>query len=95
MLSTATMIRLGHVFGNLMVNVQPTNEKLRDRARRIIARATGIAPEAAARLLEESGGSVRVAIVMARRGLGRERAEQALALAGQRVSSALEISLNG
>ena len=42
MISTAVMIRLGHVYGNLMVNVQPTNQKLEDRARRIIQQATGV-----------------------------------------------------
>ena len=45
MISTAVMIRLGHVYGNLMVNVQPTNEKLTERARRIIRQATGVSAE--------------------------------------------------
>ena len=48
MISTAVMVRLGHVYGNLMVNVQPGNTKLRDRARRIIQRATGVSAERAA-----------------------------------------------
>ena len=46
------MIRLGHVYGNLMVNVQPTNRKLEDRARRVIQKATGVSYEAATALLE-------------------------------------------
>ena len=54
MISTAVMIRLGHVYGNLMVNVQPTNQKLEDRARRIIEQATGVSDERAAELLEAS-----------------------------------------
>jgi len=96
MISTGTMIRLGNVFGNLMVNVQPTNEKLRDRARRIIAAAVPAPPERARELLEASGGSVRVAIVMGRRGVDRETAERLLAAAGHRVSKALEMkALNG
>ena len=95
MLSTATMIRLGCVYDNLMVNVQPTNEKLRNRACRIIERAAGTALEEAERLLDASGGSVRVAILMGRRGVDRLDAERLLALAGNRVSSALEIPLNG
>ena len=90
MLSTAVMIRLGHVYGNLMVNVQPRNEKLRDRARRIIARAAGVDPSRAAELLEASGGSVKTAIVMARRGLSRKQAEARLASCGGRVSEALQ-----
>lgn len=62
MLSTGTFIRLGYVRGNLMVNVQPKNVKLRDRAIRIIATATGETAEEAARLLESAGNSVRAAI---------------------------------
>lgn len=89
MLSTAVMIRLGHVYGNLMVNVQPKNEKLVNRARRIIAQATGVSANRAAQLLEESGRSVKTAIVMQRLGVGREDAEQKLAAAGGRVSTAL------
>jgi N-acetylmuramic acid 6-phosphate etherase len=64
MLSTATMIRLGYVYGNLMVNVQPKNAKLEDRARRIVAEATGLPYERAAELLTQAGGNVRTAIVM-------------------------------
>ncbi len=89
MLSTASMIRLGHVYGNLMVNVQPKNAKLRDRARRIIRAAAGVSYEEAARLLEEAGGQVKVAIVMAKLGVDRSRAEERLAAAGGRISEAL------
>ena len=67
MISTAAMIRLGHVYGNLMVNVQPSNEKLRDRARRIIEQAAGVAPEEALRLLEASGNNIRAAIELGKR----------------------------
>jgi len=61
MLSTGVMIRTGAVYGNLMVNVKPTNAKLVDRAQRIIMAATGCGREEAARLLEEAG-SVKAAI---------------------------------
>ena len=54
MLSTGVMIKTGAVYGNLMVNVQPTNAKLVDRAQRIIAAATGVDMAAAARLLERA-----------------------------------------
>ncbi len=78
MLSTAVMIRLGYVFGNLMVNVQPRNSKLRDRATRIIAASAAVSYERAGELLSAAGESVPVAIVMARlsldRALGRTRA---------------------
>ncbi len=89
MLSTVVCIRLGYVYGNLMVNVQPRNRKLADRARRIIAVAAQVSPERAAELLEASGGRVAAAIVMSRRGCGREEAERRLAKAGGRVSAAL------
>src|ERR1043166_4500178 len=70
MLSTGAFIRFGYVFGNLMVNVQPKNTKLLDRARRIVAQAASVTPERAAGALEEAGGNVRVAILMARAGVG-------------------------
>ncbi|HZT28682.1 MAG TPA: N-acetylmuramic acid 6-phosphate etherase [Bryobacteraceae bacterium] len=89
MLTTATFIRLGYVFGNLMVNVQPKNSKLVDRARRIIARAAGVSYERAGELLAEAGDSVRTAIVMAKTGADREAAERRLAAAGGRVSQAI------
>ena len=90
MLTTAAMIRLGCVFGNLMVNVQPRNAKLRDRAERIVAEAVGIERGGAEQLLTEAGDSVRGAIVMGRLGVDRERAAELLARAGGRVSEALE-----
>lgn len=62
MISTALMIRLGHVYGNLMINVQPTNSKLEDRARRIIMQVTGVGYERASELLELGGRNVRAAI---------------------------------
>jgi len=89
MLSTAVCIRLGYVYGNLMVNVQPKNGKLADRARRIIAAAAEVSPERAGELLEASGGQVAVAIVMSRKGCARNEAERLLAEAGGRVSKAL------
>jgi N-acetylmuramic acid 6-phosphate etherase len=89
MISTAVMIRLGCVYGNLMVNVQPTNQKLRDRARRVIEAATGVSGERASELLERSGRCVRTAIVMQKKNLSRDQAERLLA-AGGRISEALK-----
>ena len=89
MISTAVMVRLGYVYGNLMVNVQPRNTKLRNRAIRIIASAAGIDEGRAAEVLEASGRKAPCAIVMARLGVGREEAERRLAAAGGRVSEAL------
>ncbi len=90
MISTAAMIRLGYVYRNLMVNVQPKNAKLADRARRIIVEAAGVSYDAAGELLESAGGSVRTAIVMARLGLDRTSAEARLSQAGGRVSDAVK-----
>jgi N-acetylmuramic acid 6-phosphate etherase len=90
MISTAAMVRLGYVYGNLMVNVQPTNVKLEDRARRIIAEAAGVSYDRAAELLELAGRSVRTAIVMERKKISREAAEQRLAAARGRIREALE-----
>lgn len=89
MLTTGTFIRRGFVFGNLMVNVQPKNVKLADRACRIIAQATGVTRERAAELLALAGNSVRTAIVMERAGLSREDAERCLEASGGRVWRAL------
>jgi N-acetylmuramic acid 6-phosphate etherase len=90
MISTAVMIRLGYVYGNLMVNVQPRNGKLRERATRIIASITELSYERAGELLVEAGDSVPVAIVMARLSLDRNAAETRLAAAGERISEALK-----
>ena len=68
MLSTAVMVRQGAVYGNLMVNVQPTNAKLIDRAQRIIAAATGCSPAQAVQLLKEAG-DVKTAILMQKLGI--------------------------
>lgn len=92
MLTSATMIRLGYVYSNLMVNVQPKNEKLVDRAQRIIMAVTSLTREAAAELLEGSGRDVRTAIVMGALGIGREQAVARLALCGNRVRDAIASS---
>jgi N-acetylmuramic acid 6-phosphate etherase len=77
------------------VNVQPKNTKLRDRARRIVAKAADVSEERASELLTASGGSVRVATVMERAGVDRAEAERLLEAAGGRVSAALEKTKNG
>jgi N-acetylmuramic acid 6-phosphate etherase len=62
MLTTGVFIRRGYVWGNLMVNVQPKNSKLLDRAKRIVSAATGVTYDDAGRLLERAGNNVRAAI---------------------------------
>jgi N-acetylmuramic acid 6-phosphate etherase len=88
MVSTGAMIRLGYVYGNLMVNVQPTNVKLEDRAKRIIATAAGASYDEAGELLRQ-GGSVKAAIVMKKLGVDRGEAEWRLAQAKGRLRAAL------
>jgi N-acetylmuramic acid 6-phosphate etherase len=82
------MIRTGAVYGNLMVNVQPTNDKLIDRAQRIIAEATGVDRPSAAKLLANAG-SVKVAIAMQKLGLNRAAAEAKLKAAAGSLTRAL------
>ncbi|GED68315.1 N-acetylmuramic acid 6-phosphate etherase 1 [Brevibacillus reuszeri] len=90
MLTTASMVHLGKVYGNLMVNVQATNWKLRERAKRIVMEATGILYAEAERLLQEAAGDVRVAIVMQKTGLPAIEAKQRLIRADNRVREAIE-----
>jgi N-acetylmuramic acid 6-phosphate etherase len=89
MISTSVMIKLGHVYGNLMVNVQPTNTKLYDRARRIVAQVAGLDEAAAGELFERSGRSVKTAIVMEKKKASREQAEAMLKAAKGRIRDAL------
>ncbi|MDX3263736.1 N-acetylmuramic acid 6-phosphate etherase [Streptomyces sp. MI02-2A] len=74
MLSTASMVRLGKVYGNLMVDVKASNDKLVDRARRMVVQATGTDPDSAAEALRAAGGHAKTAIVML---LARCTAEEA------------------
>jgi N-acetylmuramic acid 6-phosphate etherase len=90
MLSTGAMLRLGNVYGNLMVNVQPRNEKLRDRARRIVRDATGVDDARAEELLAATG-SVKTSIVMAKKGIDRVAAEALLRQASGIIGKALEL----
>lgn len=89
MLSTGVMIKLGKVYGNLMVDVMVTNIKLTDRARRIICEVTGADYEEAAHLLEQSGNQVKVAIVMHTLGLSANDARQRLAQRSGMLADAL------
>ncbi|MEU0504213.1 N-acetylmuramic acid 6-phosphate etherase [Nocardia sp. NPDC005998] len=89
MLSTAAMVQAGKVYGNLMVDVKPTNAKLIDRARRIIAEATEADPATAAALLDAAGGQVKTAIVMRLAGVDAPAARRLLHDADGRVRDAI------
>ena len=90
MISTAVMARLGYVHGSLMVNVQPTNAKLRDRAVRIVAELCELGRGEAEAALAHAGGEVKTAVVMAHAGVGVEEARGRLEQAGGILRKALE-----
>ena len=89
MISTAVMIKLGKTYGNLMVDLQVANEKLRNRAIRIIQTATACDEVRAKSALEESGNQVKVAIVMILLGLTNSEAEASLTVANSRIREVL------
>jgi N-acetylmuramic acid 6-phosphate etherase len=91
MITTASMIRLGKVFHNLMVDLRPVNRKLIARSRRIIRQATGCTPEEAERAFEESGGKPKTAIIMVLLGLDRHGAEGLEKRAEGHISTALRL----
>ena len=81
MISTGVMVRTGATFGNLMVNVRATNEKLVARAQRIVAQATGCDFTTASRMLRKADMDVKLAIVMCKLGIPRKQASEKLAKA--------------
>jgi len=89
MLSTASMVRLGHVYDNLMIDLTRTNKKLKDRAGRILIEASGRDPSAVEHALRQSEHNLRVALVMLKRGFSAELARKALYEAGGNLRRAL------
>jgi len=78
MLTVATMVRIGKVYGNRMVDLQPRSAKLQARATRLIAELANVSAARAAELLKESGGHAKTAIVMSKKKLSRAAAKQLL-----------------
>ena len=78
MISTTAMVKIGKVYDNLMVDLRPTNEKLIDRARKIIVEVTGISYERAGEILEEANKEVKPAIIMANKNISYEKAMEIL-----------------
>jgi len=78
MLTTASMVRLGKTYGNLMVDVQPNSNKLRIRARRIVMQILGADPKRVDSLLKKSNWDVKVAILMGMKNLGYKEAKERL-----------------
>ncbi len=93
MISTVAMIRLGYVKGNRMTNLKSSNEKLRERSLRILMAETGRSESEASALIDDAGGDLRVALVMAKASVGRENAETALRKTDFVVEKALEIAV--
>src|SRR5699024_4388719 len=89
LISTGVMIRLGKVYGNLMVDVSVNNSKLRERAERLITEITGVEPRRAGQFLEQAGWRVPVAVLMIEQGLDRPQAESRLVAAGGVLRTAL------
>jgi N-acetylmuramic acid 6-phosphate etherase len=92
MLSTGAMARLGYVYGNLMVNVSPKNAKLVERGVGILEEAAGLGRRAARKLLAAARGRVPVALVMAKAGVSRARAVDALDKASGQVRTAITLA---
>lgn len=90
MVTTIAMVRLGKVYENLMVDVNTTvNAKLVDRGTRIVEELTGLPRDVARKLLDDSGGRVKVALVMHSRGIGADAALALLAAADGQVGAVL------
>ena len=88
-LTTTAMIKMGKVFGNLMVDLKATNNKLRDRSIRIVSEMTGLSRTKAANLLKEAKGKVKAAIVMHFRKVNLKQAEDILDNCGQSLRKAI------
>jgi len=88
-ISTVAMIRLGKTYGDLMVDVRASNEKLEARARRVVREATGVSDDEAREALEAAGGSAKVAVVALLAGLDPAAARSRLEQAGGNIQEAL------
>jgi N-acetylmuramic acid 6-phosphate etherase len=89
-ISTGVMIRLGRVYSNLMTDMPATNEKLRNRAVRMVELAAGVARPAAVQAMRDAGGSVKLATVMAKKNLSAEDARALLDAHGGNLREVLE-----
>lgn len=91
MLSTGCMIKLGKVYGNLMVDVQSTNEKLVERAKKIVSEATGLTIEESTKVLNETNFDVKLAIFMVLSKLDKKEAKAKLEQSKGYIAKALEV----
>lgn len=91
MITTASMIRFGKVYHNLMVDLTPVNKKLVERSKRLVCQATGCTREEAAAAFEASGRRPKTAIIMVLLGVGREEAERLEKAGGGPIAAALRV----
>jgi N-acetylmuramic acid 6-phosphate etherase len=84
------MIRLGKVYENMMIDLQMTNQKLRERAKRVVMTITGISYEEAADYLERASGHVKTALVMIKANVSKEEAQKRLEKSDGFVRAAIE-----
>ncbi|MEN9202588.1 MAG: N-acetylmuramic acid 6-phosphate etherase [Thermostichus sp. DG_1_6_bins_120] len=92
-ISTGVMVRLGKTYGNLMVDLQASNAKLRQRAERMVALACDLDPATAAQLLQDCDGEVKTAILVALLGYSAQEARQHLQQANGRIRQVLDSAL--
>lgn len=90
MLTTASMIGIGKVYNNLMVDLKPSNNKLIERSKRIIMEATGVGEKEAETYLKQSKNKPKVAIVMIETGYNYEKAVESLNKFGGSIYKAIE-----
>lgn len=91
MLTTASMIRLGKVYENMMIDLQMTNKKLKERAKRVVMTITGLTYDEAGDVLQKAGGHVKTALVMIRANVSFEEAQERLVKADGFVRNAIEM----
>jgi len=89
-ITTAAMVRLGKVYENMMIDLQMTNLKLRERAKRVVMTITGVSYETASEFLEKADGHVKTALVMIKANVTKEQARRRLADADGFVRAAIE-----
>jgi N-acetylmuramic acid 6-phosphate etherase len=89
MITTAAMIRLGKVYGNMMIDLQMKSRKLEERAKRVLMSVTGLRYDAASKVLKQADGHVKTAIVMVKAGVDAREARRRLELSGGFVRAAI------
>ncbi|WP_416198244.1 N-acetylmuramic acid 6-phosphate etherase [Sporanaerobacter sp.] len=94
MLSTGTMVKLGKVYENLMVDLKAQNQKLVERTKKIVCQATGVSKEKASQVLEETDYDVKLAILLIKTGLNLEKGKDILKENNGYLSKAIEQAIS-